>query len=125
MTPPDDEDMVTLYDADDMVILQVYRHSGRAKIYVQGPGVESTSIDSDKARAVAALIIDTLRPPEDEVADIEERLKLLRAASRPSELHTAPGTNGNFKEPTAEGNIVSAIKKLERRRTELMLGKER
>jgi hypothetical protein len=58
-----------------------------------------------------------------EVADIEERLKLLRAASRPSEpMDTWEYADNGARDytPTAQGHILSAITQLERRRAELL-----
>ncbi len=49
------------------------------------------------------------------MADLAERIKLLRAA-----LRTGPGTEG--RELTADGHITSAISKLERRRAQLLRG---
>ena len=55
--------------------------------------------------------------PEDaaEMAELAERIKLLRAALRPG-----PATEG--KDITANGHISSAISKLERRRELLLRG---
>lgn len=60
--------------------------------------------------------------PPNEVVDIEERLKLLRAASRPSEaLEMHPYADApSFRVPSAQGHILSAITQLERRRAELL-----
>lgn len=55
--------------------------------------------------------------PTDETADLEDRIRLLRAASRTNEPLTA--SDG----PTAQGHILSAISKLERRREELYRAK--
>ena len=50
------------------------------------------------------------------ISDLEDRLRLLRAASRPKE----PLTSG--KGPTAEGYIRSAITQLERELTRARMG---
>ena len=50
------------------------------------------------------------------IADLEDRLRLLRAASRPKE----PLTDG--KGATAEGHIRSAITRLERELTRARMG---
>lgn len=56
----DDQDSITLLDADGAVILQFYRHSGRREVYVQSPLVPSTSLLPERATDLAAFILETL-----------------------------------------------------------------
>lgn len=58
-----------------------------------------------------------------EIADIEERIKLLREASRPTEPMSAYNATRDAHEPTAQGHILSALTKLERRKAELIASK--
>ena len=102
-------------------------HEGPCRGHMTQPGAEHwNGLGDDWEQTLTS-------GPADEVADIEERLKLLRAASRSGEpldeirLTAADTANVGVLQvspsrlaPTAQGHILSAITQLERRRAELL-----